>query len=324
GWNEASLRVFSALSLGYESNDAVLHDVINMEQLPSVLRKGYEKSLELFQVLPCTAYTLRPHFEGSLLSIPTSVPDDEMLFDRLRITQAERVGRIWSMVMQRVYELGGLYTLNLHPERSILCKQALEMLLERAHHQAYPVWITRLEDIAEWWKERGKFRFQITPLAAHHWQVEVSCTPRATVLARNINLENQTSAAWFGNNVRLSSHTFIVNAETCPSIGVSLQTPQSVFDFLLEQGYCVSRCAQKDADTYAYYLDMPEGLGDTRGEQVAQRSALVEKIEQMETPLLHFGCWPDGCRAALAVSGDIDSVTIQDFFWRIFEVRKVH
>jgi len=164
----------------------------------------------------------------------------------------------------------------------------------------------------------------MTPLASHSWQIETSCTPRATVLARNIDLEDQASKAWFGDDVCLASHTFIVNAETCPSIGVSPQTPQSVFDFLLEQGYCVSRCAQKDADRYAYYLDMPEGLGDTRGEQVERRSALVEKIEQLEIPLLHFGCWPDGCRAALAVSGDIDSVTIQDFFWRIFEVRNIH
>ncbi|OLD84037.1 MAG: hypothetical protein AUF64_03035 [Chloroflexi bacterium 13_1_20CM_54_36] len=30
-----------------------------------------------------------------------------MLFDRLRITQAEEVGRIWGNMMQRVYDLAG-------------------------------------------------------------------------------------------------------------------------------------------------------------------------------------------------------------------------
>jgi hypothetical protein len=70
------------------------------------------------------------------------------------------------------------------------------------------------------------------------------------------------------------------------------------------------------------YVDEPDGLGTTREEQVRRRSALVEQIEQMEAPLLHFGNWPDGSRAALAISGDVDSVTIQDFFLRIHEVHR--
>jgi hypothetical protein len=72
----------------------------------------------------------------------------------------------------------------------------------------------------------------------------------------------------------------------------------------------------------ALYLDLPEGLGTTRKEQVERRSALVERIERLEAPLLRFGCWPDGSRAALAVSGDLDSVTIQDFFLRVLEVKQ--
>jgi hypothetical protein len=32
--------------------------------------------------------------------------------------------------------------------------------------------------------------------------------------------------------------------------------------------------------------------------------------------------WPEGKRAALSITGDVDSVTIQDFFLRILEVRR--
>ena len=71
---------------------------------------------------------------------------------------------------------------------------------------------------------------------------------------------------------------------------------------------------------YSLYLDMPEGLGITREEQIERRSMLVKQVEQLEAPFLHFGCWPDGNRAALAISGDIDSITVQDFFLRILEV----
>ena len=73
---------------------------------------------------------------------------------------------------------------------------------------------------------------------------------------------------------------------------------------------------------YTLYLDIPEGLGRTRQEQVQRRSVLVQQLEQGEVPMLRFGCWPDGHQAALAISGDIDSVTIQDFFLRILEVRE--
>ena len=48
----------------------------------------------------------------------------------------------------------------------------------------------------------------------------------------------------------------------------------------------------------------------------------MRQIEQLDAPLLYFGCWPDGKRAALAITGDIDSVTVQDFFLRIIEVSR--
>ncbi len=321
GWTEETLQVLATLGFTYESNEAVLHEVIDFASLTPFLKSGYEKSLALFQAIPCSAYALRPHFEGALLRIPVSIPDDEMLFDRLRFTDPEELGRIWSDVMQRVYDFGGLYILNLHPERAILCKRALDTLLSYAQNRSLPVWIVRLRDVAEWWKEHSHFRLNITPLASHQWQVEASCTPRATLLARYLSVEDQRAFPWFGNDVRIEPHRFTVKAAQCPCIGLSERTPQEVIDFLYEQGYPVICSSQDKADKYALYLDIPEGLGSTHQEQFQRRCALVEQVEQLETPFVHFGHWPDGSRAALGVSGDIDSVTIQDFFLRVLEVR---
>jgi peptidoglycan/xylan/chitin deacetylase (PgdA/CDA1 family) len=322
GWTEASIQIFAELGFTYDSNDAVLHDVIDLDHIPAHLRSGYEKSLTLFQAIPCNAYTLRPHFEGSLLRIPTSIPDDEMLFDRLRITNPEEVGRVWSRVVERVYALGGIYTLNLHPERALLCKRALETLLSCAHSQPLPVWVARLKDIAQWWKERSLFRLQITSEAPNRWRVEATCTSRATLLARHLLVEDQPMSPWFGADVCISSHSCVVSSQRCPCIGLSPRTPQQVLDFLLEQGYPVKPCSEEEADAYALYLDMPEGLGTTREEQLKRRSALVHRIEELEAPFFHFGCWPDGKRMAVAITGDIDSVTVQDFFLRILEVNR--
>jgi peptidoglycan/xylan/chitin deacetylase (PgdA/CDA1 family) len=320
GWTQESLRVFRDLGLAYESNEAVIHNLIDLNDFALQLKNSYEKSLVLFQAIPCNIYALRPHFEGSLVRIPTSIPDDEMLFDRLRITDPEEVGKLWCRVMHRVYDLGGLYTLNLHPERGILCKQALDILLSYASKLPLPIWITRLRDVAEWWKERNKFRLRITPQGPQRWLVEATCTPRGTLLARNMAIEDQPMMPWSDVDSCVRSRRFIAQTTRCPRIAVSLQTPEEVLDFLLEQGYPTVRSSQKEAETYALYLDLPAGLGTTREEQMQRRGALVEKIEQLSVPLLHFGCWPDENRAALAISGDIDSVTVQDFFLRIIEV----
>jgi peptidoglycan/xylan/chitin deacetylase (PgdA/CDA1 family) len=320
GWTEESLDVYASLGITYESNVAVLHDAADLGAFAPLLRSGYAKSLELFQAVPCTNYALRPHFATKLLRIPTSIPDDEMLFDRLRITDPQEIGRIWGRIMQRVYDDGGLYTLNLHPERGVLCKGALDTLLSYARSRPLPVWLARIGDIAKWWKERSAFRLTIRSLGSDRWQIEAACTPRATLLARHLTIEDQTVTPWYGSDVCVQSQCFRVKATSCPCIGVSPQTPVEVLDFLSEQGYPVVRCSEVEAYSYAMYLDEPEGLGTTRQKQAKRRSALVQQIEALDSPLLYFGCWPDGNRAALAISGDIDSVTIQDFFLRIAEV----
>jgi len=319
GWTKESLDVYASLGFYYESNVAVLHEVLDLNAFSPPLRSGFAKSLELFQAIPYSIYALRPQFEGALLRIPTSIPDDEMLFDRLRITDAEEVGRIWSKVMQRVYDLGGLYTLNLHPERAVLCKRALESLLAYAGSQPLPIWVARIGEIARWWKERSQSRMRVTLVGDNRWRVEATSTPRTTILARQLTVEDQPVTPWHGDDLRVQSQEFVVNAATYPGIAVSLQTHEEVVDFLYEQGYPVMRCAQEKAHSYAMYINNPQGFGTTSAEIAEYKRDLVQQIETLQKPLLRFGCWPDGCRAALAISGDIDSVTVQDFFLRIFE-----
>ena len=123
------------------------------------------------------------------------------------------------------------------------------------------------------------------------------------------------------DDMRIEDRQFTIRAPQAPCIALSPRTPQLVEDFLREQGYPFVRCLLEDAERYALYLDLPRGLGNTREEQAQQRSELVEQVERLNAPLVRFACWPNGYQAALTISGDIDSVTIQDFFLRILEVR---
>jgi peptidoglycan/xylan/chitin deacetylase (PgdA/CDA1 family) len=326
GWTEEALGIFAALGFSYESNEAVLHEVIPLETLSPAILLGYKKSLQLFQAIPPGRYTLRPHIEQGLVRLPTSIPDDEMLYDRLRITDPQEIGQIWSNIMYTVYTFGGLYTLNLHPERGMLCKEALDRLLDRASHLPESVWITRLEAIADWWRERSRFRFEITALSAGRWRVQITCSPRAWIESQGLTLEQEEERADAPTDQSATGtpagqvRRWIVRAARCPCIALSPTTPAAVKDFLHEQGYAVMRASESAAHEYSLYLDLPEGLGLTRQAQRERCSALLEEIERLEAPLLSFACWPAPHRAALAISGDIDSITIQDFFLRIIEV----
>ncbi len=321
GWTEDSLDIFRNLGFSYESNEAVLHDVVDLQSFSPLLQGGFSKSLALFQAIPCTSYTLRPHCESGLPRIPTSIPDDEMLFDRLRITAPEEVGRIWSEVMQSVYAHEGIYTLNIHPERGLLCKQALEELLLFARQQPLAVWITRLHEVAAWWQERQNFRLKFTQIGSNRWFVNATCTPRATILGRHLEIKDQATRPWSGTEQIIESYDFGISAACFPALALSPRTSPEVESFLHEQGYAViTNVDQNEQERYAYYLDLPEGLGQERKDQIQLRSALIEKIEHLDTPFLRFGYWPSRHKAALAISGDIDSVTIQDFFLRIIEV----
>lgn len=322
GWTDDAVRSFETLGFAYDSNEAIVHDVLDMKTLTPTIRDGFKKSLLLFQAIPPSIYALRPHIEGKLVRIPTSIPDDEMLYDRLRITDQVKLGGIWSEVMSRVYEFGGIYVLNLHPERGVLCKPALNHLLAFSQRQDLPVWVTSLHEVERWWRERMTFRFSLEPAGETSWQVQATCTDRVTILARHLSIDGADAAAWSGAERSVDGRRFTVHAAVCPCIALSSRTPDVVENFLIEQGYAVQRTEASRAPGYALYLDLPDGLGETRPEQRSQRGALVAEIEALEKPLLRFGVWPDRARAALSITGDIDSITIQDFFLRIVEARQ--
>jgi peptidoglycan/xylan/chitin deacetylase (PgdA/CDA1 family) len=324
GWTDESVGVFADVGLSYDSNEAVAHQVVDLAPFSPTIRDGYAKSLELFQALPCTVATLRPHFDGPLVRLPTSIPDDEMLFDRLRITDAQAIGRIWSSVLQRVYDLGGLYILNLHPERGVLCREALEILLTSAQSQSLPVWLAPLEEVGAWWREHRTFRLRITQCGTDRWLIQRTGSTRATLLARYLTVdEGEPATPWFGVDAHVGGHSFVAHAARCPCVALSPATAEEVSDFLLEQGYPTIRTSPEDASQYALYLDLPEGLGATRAVRWRRRGDVLHHLEQLEAPLVRFAPWPNSARAALSISGDIDSVTIQDFFLRILEVENL-
>ena len=77
---------------------------------------------------------------------------------------------------------------------------------------------------------------------------------------------------------------------------------------LADLGYIVE--VGERADGYAVHL------GRVERDDFAAIDACRRVIEESRKPLVRFGMWPDACKSALSVTGDIDALTIWDFMHR--------
>jgi hypothetical protein len=182
----------------------------------------------------------------------------------------------------------------------------------------------RLDAVAAWWQERSAFRLHFAREAEGSWRVHASCTPRATILGHKVRVLAGETRPWRGAEQRLIGNEFVIEAERCPCIALSARTSPEVASFLGEQGYPCVQAAEEEAGRFALFLDAPDGLGRTRAEWIQARSELLGGLLTLDVPCISFGCWPSGHAAALAITGDIDSLTIQDFFLRVAEVAQAH
>jgi hypothetical protein len=78
---------------------------------------------------------------------------------------------------------------------------------------------------------------------------------------------------------------------------------------LWQQGYIVE--ISEESHRYPCYFDQADF--DTECER-----ALLAQIESTGCPLVRLGRWPNGARSALAVTGDIDALTLWDYGLRVF------
>ncbi|MDO8567823.1 MAG: polysaccharide deacetylase family protein, partial [Dehalococcoidales bacterium] len=107
--------VLAGLDFEYDSSLAVSWDVLSHQALPSLDWEEYRRVVSFYGAVDSRHYLSMPRFSGGLVEIPVSLPDDEILIDRLHIP--ERVGDVWGRILAETHRRGELFTLQLHPER---------------------------------------------------------------------------------------------------------------------------------------------------------------------------------------------------------------
>lgn len=323
-WNRALLAALSAAGFTYDSSDSLLWPVVDSGDLEPSRRAALQTLLDFCRPraaerapsLPYWVDGLTPGDPGPddipLLEIPVSFPDDEMLVERLRWRDPGRIAAVWLAVAEMSHARGELFVLQLHPGRFPLCGGALERVLTWAAGQRPCVWIASLGEVADWWREKRTAQVKITPVEANEWQVTVEAPSRAVLLVRGEGTE-ALGAAWGAGYRRVPGRSCRLRAPRRPWVGLGPGAPTALAAFLRDQGYLVETSEQ--AGECAIYLPWtPEkGFDPTAPDQAA---AVLQQVESAPGPLIRLGRWPDGAQSALAISGDIDALTIWDYSLR--------
>ena len=304
-YNAATLVVLRELGLRYHSSQAVVFPRLSPSRDGNAA-SSYALALKLYGAVDARTVAVRPRMRDGLVDIPVAVPDDEILLDRLRLSEPA-LSAEWSHVLEVTYRRGELFTVQLHPERIPELGQALDAVLTDARARGPSVYVARLDEIAEWWLRRARFALTVIRTGEGRCRVRLAADRDATLLVRGLSVQ---SAPWYGDEARCETHEFEAEAERLPVVGISRRSPPAVARFLAEEGFPAE--ISDDRERFGAHVDVAEPWSE---------ATVLDVIEAAPGPLVRIGRWPDGARSALAATGDIDALTLRDFVARSWETR---
>jgi peptidoglycan/xylan/chitin deacetylase (PgdA/CDA1 family) len=305
-YNESTIAVLRELGLRYHSSQAVSFPLRGGDPGNGRAGESYRLALELYGALDARRVAVTPRLRDGLVDIPVAVPDDEILIDRLGATRDARTAE-WLHVLDLTHRRGDLFTLQLHPERIPELGEALRATLTEARRRQPSIYIATLDEIASWWLRRSHFSLTVTRIEEGRSSVRFYADRDATLISRGI----ERDAPWYGRDAVSRQAEFEVRSPRMPVVGVSRRSPLAVRHFLAEEGFPIE--ISEDQSAYGALVDADPATW-TEAEVLAQ-------IDAAPGPLVRTWRWPNAARSALAVTGDIDALTLFDFAVRSWETR---
>lgn len=290
----------------YSSNKAIRWDVTPStgayETNPSVdvLHRLYKPASALDTV--CVPWT-RPN----MVEIPVCLPDDLELHDGLGLGP-EGIIQAWSQILHGTHQRGELFGLLFHPELARRHLEPFIAVLDEARRLHPPVWIARLRDVSDWWREKSDFSIAVSH-APDGLHISFNCSERATILIRGLGSYG-SAGVWDGAYHQLQSRALDVPSGPRPFVGLAPNAPRHVVSFLQEQGYILD--TGDTAKSCGTYIDAATLA------RLTSEVELVQYIEASTGPLVRYWRWPGGAKSAMCVTGDLDALTLLDYASRLF------
>jgi len=300
--NDIIREAVEAAGFRYLSSQPILWGTVGRSDEPDGRFQAYQQAINFYVPWLSAEHLSLPTVQGQIIEIPVSLPDDEMLVERLGADSAQ-ITRIWTDILYQTHAREELFTIQLHPERAIVCAPAVRRVLDAACSCNPPVWIARLDEIAEWWRQRVALQVDVKHRENGQYDIAIQGPAQASAVVRSAQVVG-ASEVWTDGYRLVRAHCFSVRCDSRPLIGVSRQSSESLATFLREQGYLLE-VSEERAD-YSIYLDRPNFVRE-------DGISLIQEIEGSRFPLIRISRWPDGTRSALAITGDIDALTLWDY-----------
>jgi len=310
-YNGNTIKALSSSPFTWTSNHVVFWEKnFNLKGFDENYFKRLEK---LYQFSYSDQFLSLPRRINRILDIPITAPDDEMLFERYHVRNPRAISDVWLRILTKVYHRGELFHIFFHPERFLYLKDSLQVVATKAQAFDPPIWIASLDEIATWWTEREKSTWRYERLNSGNWRVWLQAPEGATVLMKS---EGKPQAGACYKNYaqvkpiakRNDRIAFSAGQSKRYTIGIAEACSKELEDFLVEEGFLVERSEQPEI--HSLYI---EGYETFKEED---KLSLLKKIDTSPFPLLRLWRWPNGARSALAISADVDSITLVDFVRR--------
>jgi hypothetical protein len=294
-YNAATLSAVDRAGFTYDSNLPFYWEpTASLGELDAGQADGLERGLRFYDPARRASDRSLPRTIGRLIEIPVSLPDDEIMLDRMGLPPA-RLGEVWLEMLHEALARGEMVTLQLHPERLSILSEPLRGVLSAALASGR-VMLATLTQIATWWRQRNAAEVIVAPAGPGTYRVSAP-----TPLAADVHLVHD------GRNP--AAPITLPATLACPRkpvVGLSPDVPQDFITKIREAGYFIEITA--DRGTAGIHF----GPGEDPERRLADRAGVGH-------PLLRQATWPRPFDAALVVSGDIDCLTLGDFARRFIE-----
>lgn len=304
----ATLAAVQAAGLTDDSSQTVHYDV-----LPSPVTAkpggGWQRALDYYTSWDAARTSVRPRLVDGLVTVPVALPDDEIMVDRLSWKGAQLVGP-WLAVLEEVHRRGEVFTVQLHPERFDECAEGLTAVLHRRGELEGGCWAASLGEMCDWWRERAAARVVLQRPEPGRWRAVLDGSPR-TVL-ETVGGPGAGSGPG-GEGAPGTGRELEEESDLEPVVGVTPEVARRWGRFLAEEGFLV----REDLPPQRCAVHLGDELARSSDEQ-----AVLRRVLEAPAPVVRLARWPGGARSALVVSGDIDSLTLNDFLRRQVETRR--
>ncbi|MCD6117672.1 polysaccharide deacetylase family protein [bacterium] len=268
--------------------------------------KNYYKIRETYEPFEYGKIRQTPDFDGTLVEIPASIPDDDILVERFGMKSEDPRWSIWPEMLNKTKNDGGLLVVQAHPERYNEFSIPLKNLIEEAK-SCNDIWITSMNNLSDWWTERSGFKVSVKKEGELKYRVNVKGSQKLTVLVKNV-IKKKEDDLQYSEYSKIKERSFVIDCIKKPVIGISRSAGKEIKRFLTNEGFVWEEA--EEGSNFSLFIKGDRELGERL------KLKVLNDIEKCPYQLIRIWRWPGNKKSAFILTGDIDGVTQWDIWMR--------